>query len=84
MPNAAARLGRLRWRSRRGVLELDLMLAAFLDAFESGLGEDELCALEALLAKEDDELSRLLIGGAKDDSEEIDKLAAQIRKTGGG
>ena len=58
----------LRWRSRRGMLELDLLLDTFWRraAEQGGLSEAELQGMDALLALEDDALWRRIVGG--DDS----------------
>ena len=59
----------MRWRSRRGMLELDLLLDTFWRraAEQGGLSEAELQGMDALLALEDDALWRRIIGD--DDSD---------------
>lgn len=52
--------GRLRWRCRRGMLELDLMLAQFLRQYGTRLTEPQLVELDALLDLPDTELWLLL------------------------
>ena len=47
---------RLRWRCRRGMLELDLVLQAFVGNHLAELTADELDALGALLERPDPEL----------------------------
>ena len=56
------RRARLRWRSRRGLLENDLILTRFLDAHEVGLSDDEVDALTRLLELPDNDLMGLLLG----------------------
>ncbi len=56
------RRARLRWRSRRGLLENDLILTRFLDAHEIELTDDEVDALTRLLELSDNELLDLLLG----------------------
>jgi len=63
-----ARRARLRWRSRRGLLENDLILTRFLDAHETELSDDEVDALTRLLELPDNDLMGLLLG--RDDTEE--------------
>jgi len=58
----AARLRRLRWRVRRGLLENDLILSAFLDARAGRLSHDELRGLDWLLDLPDQELLDLMLG----------------------
>jgi antitoxin CptB len=53
---------RLRWRTRRGLLENDIVLSRFLRAEGEGLGEAEVEALAALLKLPDNELMDLLLG----------------------
>ncbi len=56
------RRARLRWRSRRGLLENDLILTRFLDAHETELTDDEVDALTRLLELSDNDLMALLLG----------------------
>jgi len=55
-------LDRLRWRCRRGLLENDLILTRFLDARGVSISEEEIVALDRLLALSDNELWDLLAG----------------------
>ncbi len=52
----AIRLNRLRWRSRRGLLELDLVLTRFLATHLERLSEPELLAYTQLLQGDDNDL----------------------------
>lgn len=52
---------RLRWRSRRGLLENDLVLTRFLDAHEATLTDDEVDALTRLLDLSDNALMDLML-----------------------
>ena len=56
------RRARLRWRSRRGLLENDLILTRFLDAHEAELSDEEVDALTCLLELPDNDLMGLLLG----------------------
>ncbi len=60
--NDPTRRARLRWRSRRGLLENDLILTRFLDAHEIEMTDDEVDALTQLLDLSDNELLDLLLG----------------------
>ncbi len=64
-----AKRARLRWRSRRGLLENDLILTRFLDAHEVGLTDEEVDALTRLLALSDNDLMGLLLGRAEPEGE---------------
>ncbi|MFN4263925.1 MAG: succinate dehydrogenase assembly factor 2 [Thioalkalivibrionaceae bacterium] len=59
--------GALQWRTRRGLLECDLALAAFLsDPYGyAALASVELTAFERLLEREDADLLRLFLGQAE-------------------
>lgn len=58
----AARRRRLRWRSRRGLLENDLLLTRFLDRYEDSLSDADVAALDRLLDCHDNELMDLILG----------------------
>ncbi|HJT51477.1 MAG TPA: succinate dehydrogenase assembly factor 2 [Nitrosospira sp.] len=47
---------RARWRCRRGLLELDIVLQRFMDTHYGTLDEVELCEFEALLDLPDNDL----------------------------
>jgi antitoxin CptB len=56
------RLERIRWRCRRGMLELDLTLQRFMDRHLATLDSQELDALEELLALPDNDLLDIVLG----------------------
>jgi antitoxin CptB len=49
-------INRLRWRSRRGMLELDLLLLPFFDEVFHSLGDAEQLAFVKLLEQDDPDL----------------------------
>ncbi len=55
-------LNRVRWRCRRGMLELDAWLARFLDDHVEALDQADLGVFEELLGAEDDDLYGWLTG----------------------
>ncbi len=57
-----AKRARLRWRSRRGLLENDLILTRFLDAHETSLSDADVDAFTRLLELSDNDLMGLLLG----------------------
>jgi antitoxin CptB len=57
-----ARLAKLRWRSRRGMRELDAVLHAFLDANALALSEAEIACFEGILELPDPTLHAYLLG----------------------
>jgi len=70
-------LGRMRWRSRRGLLELDLLLLPFFDEEYRGLPAGEQKTFELLLEQEDPDLLQWFSQkGSSDDP----KLAALVKK----
>nr|WP_187363395.1 MULTISPECIES: succinate dehydrogenase assembly factor 2 [Massilia] len=59
----------MRWRSRRGLLENDLILTRFLDAHEEGMTDDEVDALTRLLDLADNPLMDLLLARKEPEGE---------------
>jgi antitoxin CptB len=57
-----AELDRIRWRCRRGLLELDLVLARFLEAAYHRLTPGERDVFKGLLERSDNELWDLVSG----------------------
>ena len=76
---ANARLSRLRWRCRRGMKELDLMLERFLDRQGPDLIGGGWPELEALLDAEDDRLWDWLRDPSADDAAPYRRLLENIR-----
>lgn len=79
-----ARRARLRWRSRRGLLENDLILTRFLDAHESTLSDIDVDALTRILELTDNDLMSLLLGN-NEPKDELDlphvrALLARLRQ----
>jgi antitoxin CptB len=58
-------LQRLRWRSRRGLLELDLVFDRFWAGAGAGMTREEAAALEALLQLPDNDLLDVVMGRAE-------------------
>ncbi len=78
------RRARLRWRSRRGLLENDLILTRFLDAHEEGLSDEEVDALTRLLELADNDLMGLLLSQREPDAgldlPHVKALLARLRE----
>ncbi|HEX4943428.1 MAG TPA: succinate dehydrogenase assembly factor 2 [Usitatibacteraceae bacterium] len=55
-------LERLKWRSRRGLLELDVVLARFWGGCGEGLDDTDAVRLATLLAMPDNDLLDLVMG----------------------
>jgi antitoxin CptB len=73
-----ARRRRLRWRSRRGLLENDLVLTRFLDANEATLTDEEVGGLVRLLDLSDNALIDLLLGRSEPDGDLDDPYARRM------
>lgn len=58
----AAHIARLRWRCRRGMRELDVVLQRYLDEMYPHAPEREQQAFEALLEQQDPQLLGFLMG----------------------
>ena len=73
------RLNRIRWRSRRGMLENDLILTRFLDAKGPALTEDDVAMLDRLLDLPDGELWDLIAGRMEPRDLTVAPLLSQLR-----
>ncbi len=71
MTAASRERERIRWRCRRGMLELDLVLTAYLERYLGSLDLAGLETLNGLLSRTDPELLDLLMGP------ELDPAAAR-------
>jgi antitoxin CptB len=73
------RLNRIRWRSRRGMLENDLVLTRYLDQRGTALTEDEVAMLDRLLDLPDNELWDLIAGLQEPDDAAVAPLLKVLR-----
>ena len=73
------RLNRIRWRSRRGMLENDLVLARFLDGKGACLTEAEVAMLDRLLDLSDNDLWDLIAGRREPQDATVTPLLEQLR-----
>ena len=72
-------LERLKWRSKRGLLELDLVFERFWKAEGAGLTEGEGAALEKLLLLPDNDLLDLVMGRAQAREGDLAALVEKLR-----
>lgn len=72
-------LERVRWRCRRGLLELDIVLARFIEAQYAQLDEAERQAFEALLDMPDNPLWDMVAGRQEAAPSEQQALLEKIR-----
>jgi antitoxin CptB len=70
----------LRWRCRRGMLELDILLRDFLSCGYEGLSAKEQEAFSRLLEFPDQELLELLLGNASPQDREVAGVIEKIRE----
>ena len=71
---------RLRWHCRRGMLELDLVLNAFIERHLEALEPSGIEAFKSLLALPDPELLDHVMGRTQPESTEERALLALMRK----
>lgn len=72
-------LNRLRWRSRRGLLELDLVLEKFLATGLQQLSPAEVEAYKDLLLLPDNDLLDLVNGKTELDQERLQHIVRLLR-----
>ena len=77
---AQDRLNRIRWRSRRGMLENDLVLTRFLDVKGGAMTEDEIAMLDRLLDLSDNDLWDLIAGRREPLDVSVGPLLEQLRE----
>lgn len=75
----AKEFDRIRWRCRRGLLELDIVLARFLDAHYVGLSGDDRQVLAVLLEYPDVDLWRLVSGKDEPEDERLRTVLGLLR-----
>jgi antitoxin CptB len=81
---SAERIRRIRWRSRRGLLENDIVLSRYLDGNEQRLTPEQILALDQLLDLADPVLLDLILqrtepAGALD-CPPVQRLLADLRR----
>jgi len=72
-------INRLRWKCRRGMLELDLVLIQFLERDFSALDADSKKAFEILLEAGDEELWALITDVEASAAPELQAVIARLR-----
>ena len=76
--SATSELARVYWHSRRGMLELDLILMPFAVEVYAGLGTSDRDRYRSLLACEDIELYRWLVAGDPAPDSELAKMIDRV------
>ncbi len=79
-----ARMGRLKWHSRRALLELDIVLQQYWARQGDDLDDRSEAALTRLLALEDHDLWDMVSGRADADDPELGSFIGMLRGTPAG
>jgi succinate dehydrogenase flavin-adding protein (antitoxin of CptAB toxin-antitoxin module) len=74
-------LERLKWRSRRGLLELDLVFERFWSGAGSEMSQAEAAALERLLALPDNDLLDLVMGRAEAPDADLRAVLVKLQRS---
>ena len=69
---------RLYWASRRGMLELDLVLKPFLDNHFDNLDEDDKKRYELLLEEQDPDLFQWFLRGGEPEDADLKRIVGII------
>ena len=77
-----ARLNRMRWHSRRALLELDLVLQRYWARYGDTVDVADEAALVRLLELEDHELWGLVSGREVTGDQEMNRMLGRLRETG--
>ena len=72
---------RLRWRCRRGMLELDIILNEFLKKGYNSLNSQQKALLDQMLDYPDQLLFDLFLGHMKSSDKDVANLVTHIRNT---
>ena len=75
-----AELGRLRWRCRRGMRELDVLLMRYLERDWPQAGAAERAAFADLLEWQDPEINALLVGRLAPETEALASVLECLRR----
>ena len=75
-----AELGRLRWRCRRGMRELDVLLVRYLERDWPAAGQAERTAFRDLLEWQDPEINALLLGRLEPGDEALAHVLECLRR----
>lgn len=75
-----AELGRLRWRCRRGMRELDVLMMRFLEQDFPRATPAERAAFSELLDRQDPEIYALLLGRLQPEDEALVRVLESLRR----
>ena len=69
----------MRWASRRGLLELDLLLAPFVEACYRDLDETDKASFRRLVAEQDQDLMNWIMGRDTLGDDTLEPIVLKIR-----
>ena len=72
-------IDRIRWHCRRGMLEIDLVLNAFLEQHLQTLSERDMNAFRALLERPDPQLLDFVMGADEPEEDDERSIVARLR-----
>ena len=75
------RIERIRWRCRRGLLELDLLLQRFLNKYDSQLNEQQIDQFESLLSLSDQDLLAIICSNPETVDKSLKRLIQLIQRS---
>lgn len=70
----------MRWRCRRGMLELDIVLQRFIDNHYEQLDEHQLELFEMLLSLSDHDLWNIIIGNPKEPNNQFQPVLKLLQE----
>ncbi len=73
---------RLRWRCRRGMVELDILLMRYFDRNADAMVAADIRQFESLLATQDPLLAQWLFGRSQPEDKSLGSLVQRIRACG--
>ncbi|TVZ38493.1 antitoxin CptB [Alteromonadaceae bacterium 2753L.S.0a.02] len=76
-------INRLRWASRRGMLELDLILLPFLENHFANLASEDQLLFEQLLSCEDQDMFNWFLQKGQPDTPELQRIVQLVRDNTG-
>lgn len=80
----SAEMSRLRWRCRRGMKELDVIMSRYLEQRYANATEAEQVQFNRLLEMPDPELYRLLLGKDEASDPALQEFARELRESNHG
>jgi antitoxin CptB len=77
-PGGNPDVNRMRWRCRRGMRELDVLLMRFVDAHYAGASAAEQAAFQQLLSLPDPEIVGLLMAAGSGDDPAVNRVVSRL------